>query len=155
MNYDTSTYPYVIVPLSNDFRLDDSAPLNNSSNIVQTINCLDTNGGTAYTTALDQAQAALDAQGRPDAQDVIIFFTDGEANDGPWYYGNNSAYRKQPCDSAISSAQSIQEPGVQADLDLHDRLRHGLRRPAVWGTSQPVPRQRAELQRRRYQAVPL
>ena len=43
----------------------------------------------------------------PDAQDVIIFFTDGEANYGPWYYGNNSAYRKQPCHSAISSANSF------------------------------------------------
>jgi Flp pilus assembly protein TadG len=106
-NYDTSTYPYVIVPLSSDFRLNDSAPLNNASNLVQTVNCVQTNGGTAYTTALDQAQAALDAQGRPDAQDVIIFFTDGEANYGPWYYGNNSAYRKQPCHSAISSANTF------------------------------------------------
>ncbi len=106
-NYDNASYPYVVVNLASDFRLNDSAPLNPASNLVQTVNCLKTNGGTAYADALDKAQAAIDAQGRADAQDVIIFFTDGEANYGPWYHGNTSNYRKQPCGQAIASANSF------------------------------------------------
>lgn len=106
-NYDNSSYPYTVVSLGSDFRTSDSSPLNPASDLVQTVNCIKTNGGTAYATALDKAQAAIDAQGRADAQDVIIFFTDGEANYGPWYYGNTSNYRKTPCAQAIASANSF------------------------------------------------
>ncbi len=79
---------------------------------MQTVNCIQTGGSTAYATAIDEAQALLNAQGRPDAQDVIIFFTDGEANYGPWYYGNNSPYRKTPCAQAISSANAAKATGT-------------------------------------------
>ncbi len=109
-NYDVSTYPYAVVNLTNDFRLSDNSPLNPNSNLVQTVDCIKTGGSTAYATAIDKAQALLNAQGRSDAQDVIIFFTDGEANYGPWYYGNNSPYRKQPCAQAISSANAGPRP---------------------------------------------
>jgi hypothetical protein len=106
-NYDNAAYPYTIVDLSSDFRTSDSSGLNPSSNLVQTVQCIKTNGGTAYATALDKAQATIDAQGRSDAQDVIIFFTDGEANYGPWYYGTGSSYLRQPCGQAIASADSF------------------------------------------------
>ncbi len=110
--YDVSTYPYAVVNLTNDFRLSDNSPLNPNSNLVQTVDCIETGGSTAYATAIDKAQAMLSAQGRSDAQDVIIFFTDGEANYGPWYYGNNSPYRKTPCAQAISSANAAKATGT-------------------------------------------
>ena len=106
-NYDNATYPYTVVNLTNDFRTSDSSGLNPSSTLVQTTNCIRTGGVTSYATALEKAQATIDAQGRPDAQDVLIFFTDGEANYGPWYYGNSSTYRTQPCGQAISSAATF------------------------------------------------
>ena len=125
-NYDDSTYPYAVVNLTNDFRLSDNSPLNPNSNLVQTVDCIQTGGSTAYATAIDEAQALLNAQGRPNAQDVIIFFTDGEANYGPWYYGNNSPYRKTPCAQAISSATCREGHG---HMGLHHRLRHRPRHP--------------------------
>lgn len=105
--YDNASYPYSVVALLNNFRTSDTSPLNPSSDLIQTVNCIKTGGITAYATALEKAQAQLDAQGRADAQDVIIFFTDGEANYGPWYYGNSSTYRTQPCGQAIASAATI------------------------------------------------
>ena len=42
----------------------------------------DRDGITAYTTAMQKAKDELNTNGRPNAQDVIIFFTDGEANYG-------------------------------------------------------------------------
>jgi Flp pilus assembly protein TadG len=110
--YDNSGYPYVIVPLSNDFRTSDSGPLNPSSNLVSTVNCLKAGGITAYAKAIDKAQAELAATGRPDAQDVIIFFTDGEANYGPWYLGTSSNYLRKPCQQAITSANTAKSAGT-------------------------------------------
>jgi hypothetical protein len=111
-NYDTASNPYVVVPLSNNFKTTDTSPLNQSSALVQTVNCISTGGITSYATAIDSAQTALNAQGRPNAQDVIIFFTDGEANYGPFYYGNSSAYRKQPCGQGITSAANAKAHGT-------------------------------------------
>jgi len=105
--YDTASFPYTVVNLANNFRTSDSSGLNMSSDIVQTTNCMKTGGITSYATALEKAQVTLDTQGRASAQDVIIFFTDGEANYGPWYYGNSSTYRTRPCAQAIASAQTI------------------------------------------------
>ena len=106
-NYDNSSYPYTVVALSSDFRTSDTGPLNSSSALVTTTNCVQTGGITSYATAIEKAQAQLDLNGRSSSQDVIIFFTDGEANYGPWYYGNTSTYRTQPCHQAIASAATI------------------------------------------------
>ena len=111
-NYDNTSNPYVVANLASDFRTSDTSPLNPSSQIVQTVNCLNTGGITSYATAIDDAQTHLDAQGRGNAQDVIIFFTDGEANYGPWYYGNGSTYRTRPCGQAITSAANVKARGT-------------------------------------------
>lgn len=110
--YDAAANPYVVSPLATDFRTSDTGPLNTSSDIVQTINCVQTGGGTSYATALEKAQAELDLNGRPTAQDVIVFFTDGEANYGPWYYGNTSSFRTNPCGQAINSAAAAKATGT-------------------------------------------
>ena len=82
------------------------------SQLVQTTNCLSAGGITSYATALDQAQNELSTTGRSYAQDVIVFFTDGEANYGPSYYGNTSSYRTRPCGQAIGSASTMQSAGT-------------------------------------------
>ncbi len=111
-SYDNASNPYVVVPLSSDFRTSPTGPLNPSSQLVQTTNCLSPGGITSYATAIDQAQATLASTGRPYAQDVILFFTDGEANYGPMYYGNASPYRTQPCGQGIASGSSAQSSGT-------------------------------------------
>jgi hypothetical protein len=100
---------YVVVPLASDFRASDTAPLNGSSPLVQAVsgNCPATGGITAYTTALQKAKDELNADGRPDAQDVIIFFTDGEANYGPWNLGTGDPQLRTPCGSADALADSL------------------------------------------------
>jgi Flp pilus assembly protein TadG len=110
VEYDSTTSKYVVVPLSTDYKLNNQ--LNTSSALVSTINCVKGGGGTAYATALEKAQAELDANGRPDVQDVIVFLSDGAANYGPSYYSSTSSYRKQPCHQGISSAGTIKAKGT-------------------------------------------
>ncbi len=113
-------YPYVVVGLSTDYRTSDTGPLNTSSSLVSTINCMQAPGGhgSSFATGIDKVQSYLTAQHDPKAQDVIIFLSDGEANYGPVYYDNppknpeTSKYRTQPCHQAISSAGSAAALGT-------------------------------------------
>jgi hypothetical protein len=102
-NYNSTTAPYLLVPLSKDYKLS-SGTLNSSSNLVSTINCVKGGGGTSYANAIESAQAELDAHGRPNVQDVIVFLSDGAANLGPTYYSTSSPYRTQPCHQGVTSA---------------------------------------------------
>ena len=108
--YDSTNSRYVLVPLSGDYLV--GGVLNNSSALVSTINCQQGGGRTAYATAIEQAQAELDAHGRPDAPDVIVFFSDVAANIGPAYYGNSSPYRTQPCHQGVNSAAGVKARGT-------------------------------------------
>jgi Flp pilus assembly protein TadG len=101
-NYDSTSSPYTVVPLSKDYAV--NGVLQTSSNLVSTINCVKGNGSTAYANAIEKAQGELDLHGRSDVQDVIVFFSDGAANTGPTYYSTSSPYRKQPCHQGVTSA---------------------------------------------------
>jgi hypothetical protein len=109
-NYNSRSSPYTVVPLASDFT--QNGQLNLNSNLVQTINCVRGNGATAYANALEAAQTELDAHGRPDAPDIIVFLSDGAANTGPTYYSTNSPYRKQPCHQGVWSAGPIKNRGT-------------------------------------------
>jgi Putative Flp pilus-assembly TadE/G-like/von Willebrand factor type A domain len=97
------------VPLSSDYDLPDGTP-NPASALVQGINCLvragspkvtvngvdkTSNGHTNLGDPLDAAREMLLKQGRPDVPDVLIFMTDGEANQpagmNPCQYLNTKA----------------------------------------------------------------
>lgn len=105
-NYDSTSRPYRVVPLSQDYQNSDGS-LNTSSNLVSTANCLRGNGTTAYANAIEQAQAELDANGRSNIQDVIVFMSDGAANTGPGYYGISNNYRRRPCQQGVLSAGTV------------------------------------------------
>jgi putative Flp pilus-assembly TadE/G-like protein/von Willebrand factor type A domain-containing protein len=107
--YDSPSSQYVVVPLSQDYKIGDR--LNESSNLVSTIRCVRGGGVTAYATAIDQAQLELEAHGRPDAQDIIVFLSDGAANYGPSFAP--PAYRLQPCHQGVSSAAAAKDRGTQ------------------------------------------
>ena len=70
-------------PTQKDYLL--NGALNPSSTLVRNLTCMHYGIGTSYATAIEQAQAELDAHGRPDADDVIVMLTDGAANRGPTY----------------------------------------------------------------------
>ncbi len=108
--YNSTASPYVIVPLSNDYA--SNGQLNDSSPLVSAINCQKGNGRTSYATAVEHAQAELDAHGRADVQDVVVFLSDGAANIGPTYYPVGSSYRAQPCHQGVSSANTIAAGGT-------------------------------------------
>jgi hypothetical protein len=113
-------YPYTVVGLSTDYRTSPTGPLNSSSSLVQTINCLQAPGGhgTSFATAIEKAQAQLVANGQSGAQNAIILLSDGDANYGPVYYDNPpkspevSPYRTQPCQQAITSAHAAAAAGT-------------------------------------------
>ena len=105
-NYDSQSAPYVIVPLSSDYKAaGPTGAINNASNLVSTINCIQAGGGTAYATAIDKARTDLETNGRANAWKVIIFLSDGAANDAPSYYPSSSPYKTQPCHQGVNSAQ--------------------------------------------------
>jgi hypothetical protein len=122
-NYNSRTAAYTIVKLSSDYAK--NGVLNSGSDLVQTINCQKGGGRTAYANALEAAQTELDARGRPDVTDVIVFLSDGAANIGPTYYSTTSPYRRQPCHQGVWSAGAIKSRGtlvysIGYDLDALD-----------------------------------
>lgn len=141
VNYHSPSAAYVVVPLSSDYLVD--GELNDSSRLVAALNCQTGWGRTAYATAIDRAQAELDAHGRPDARDVIVFLSDGGANIGPEYYGDSSPYRRQPCHQGIWSAASAKARGTlvytigydlgQRGADICQAFDGSRERPSITG----------------------
>ncbi len=110
-NYNLVNAAYTIVPMSHDYKNADGS-LNNSSNLLSTLNCIQGAGSTSYSNAIEAAQAELDAHGRPKVPDVIVFMSDGAANTGPTYYATNSPYRTQPCHQGITSSNIEKAKGT-------------------------------------------
>jgi hypothetical protein len=136
------TYPqlnYVnwqVVPLSTDYTRADGT-LNTSSALYTSINCLVrsptvtvTVNGTNQTNAghtnlgdpLNAARAMLAAQGRPTVPDVIIFETDGQANQPntlqPCNYFNNAANAAKAAGQTIFTiAYGLDSPPVRCTFD--------------------------------------
>lgn len=117
--YDTASYPYTVVPLSQNYKKADGT-LNTSSTLVSTINCIKAGGSTAYANALDAAKAELDAHGRANVDKVIILMSDGAANTGPAYLPWNSPYRLSPCHQAINEAAADKAAGVMVYSIAYD-----------------------------------
>ena len=98
--------------------------LNNSAPIVSTLDCVQAAGSTSYSLAIDEAAHELQIHGRPDVQDVIVFFTDGGANTFP-----NKQATGWPSAGSPWNRPSlrIRRRGGEARSgghgDLHDRLR--------------------------------
>jgi Flp pilus assembly protein TadG len=119
-DYDAYPNNYLFVPLSTNYKTSATSPLVASSPLVSTINCIKAGGTTVFAAAIDKARTTLAASHDPEAQDVIIFMTDGEANYGacatPNASGvcsnNTSTYRTKPCGQAVASARAASDTGV-------------------------------------------
>jgi hypothetical protein len=95
-------YPATRGPV-NDYQLADGT-LNQSSQIVKTINCLQAAGSTDLGDPMAAAGAYLNAYGRPGARKGIIFMTDG---------GANLPTGTQPCQYASTKASAVKTSGIQ------------------------------------------
>ncbi len=145
-NYPNSNYQdWQVTPLSNDFTRPDGT-LNTASRIVQDINCLVRAGsptvnvnGRNQTSAghtnlgdpLDAARDMLRLQGRTDVPDVIIFETDGQANQPnglqPCNYLNSKANIAKAADQTIFSiAFGLDNPPVRCNFDTSGPFRNVL-----------------------------
>ena len=119
-DYDAYPNGYLFVPLSNNYKANATAPLDAGSALVSTINCIKEGGTTVFAAAIDKARTTLAANHDPEAQDVMIFMTDGEANygacaspNGSGVCSNNtSPYRTRPCGQAVASADQAAAAGV-------------------------------------------
>jgi type II secretory pathway pseudopilin PulG len=109
-NYNSASSKYLIVPLSDDYKLGGS--LNPASDLVATIECQQGAGSTAYAHALEAAQQELVASGRPEADDIIVFLSDGAANTGPNFLPATSPYRTKPCGQGVASAGTAKGQGT-------------------------------------------
>jgi len=127
-DYDAYPNGYLVVPLSTNYKTSATSPLNTSSQLVSTVNCIKAAGTTATAPAIDYAEKTLQASHDPNAQDVIIFLTDGEANYGPCQSpnrsgvcsNNTSPYRSTPCHQAVSSAQAATAAGTSVYAIAYD-----------------------------------
>jgi Putative Flp pilus-assembly TadE/G-like len=155
--YDQSSLVYLDNPLSSDFKTSATSVLNPASSLVQHMtddtsgnrNCILSFGSTSYDEALKAGQAELVKDGRPGVPKVIVFMTDGEANEGSYWAGvaghglepdladpatnfnmspagSASAINPgdaQPCQSAINAATAIKAAGTTIytiGYDLYD-----------------------------------
>ena len=120
--YDSATRGYVTDVISGDYRTAGGALNQTSGLYLHTVPgpssaCIQAGGNTSYSEALRQAQAELDAHGRPRVPDYIVFLTDGEANIGS-VYGPNTLYPQgnaddmQPCQTAVNIANSYKARGT-------------------------------------------
>ncbi len=109
-------------PFSTDYR-DGTGALNTSSELVQKVDCLARAGtptikvngnispSQSHTDLGDPMTVAgnvLMQNGRPGVPDVVIFMTDGQANQ-PWDPGRGI---DQPCEYASSKANTVKTQGV-------------------------------------------
>jgi Flp pilus assembly protein TadG len=109
-NYNSTSSKYLIVPLSKDYKT--GGALNPSSDLVATIECQRAGGSTAYAHALEAAQQELQTNGRPDADNIIVFLSDGAANTGPTFLPSSSPYRTKPCGQGVASAAGAKSQGT-------------------------------------------
>jgi Putative Flp pilus-assembly TadE/G-like len=119
--YDSPTRGYLTDTINGNYK--SAGVLNPSSGLYQhtvdgpSTSCIQAGGNTSYSEALRQAQAELNAHGRPNVPDFIVFLTDGEANIGSVYgpstaYPQGNADDQQPCQTAIDLANSYKVQGT-------------------------------------------
>lgn len=111
VDYDASPI-YEITPLGNNYRTSSVSGLNPSSNIVDAVEgpgCgsgVEAIGGfgSYFAHAISAAQARLVSSGRASVQNVIIFVSDGDANE---YMAG-----QEPCNEAVAAAQAAKAAGT-------------------------------------------
>ena len=77
----------------------------NASQLASLVNQLDPDGGTQTDYGMEVAQEELASHGREDAQQVVIFFTDGEP-------GNGNSFNSTIANSTVNTARELKQSGA-------------------------------------------
>ena len=77
----------------------------NASQLASLVNQLDPDGGTQTDYGMEVAQEELASHGREDAQQVVIFFTDGEPGDG-------NSFNSTIANSTVNTARELKQSGA-------------------------------------------
>lgn len=77
----------------------------NASQLTGLVNQLDPDGGTQTDYGMEVAQEELANHGREDAQQVVIFFTDGEPGDG-------NSFNTTIANSTVSTSHELKQSGA-------------------------------------------
>ncbi|MCS7007403.1 MAG: Tad domain-containing protein [Thermoleophilia bacterium] len=115
-----------------------------TSALLQRLNCTSGAGSTSYALALEAAQAQLNANGRGNVQDIIIFLSDGAANTWPnklpeGHWTNNwNLWGRRPCATGVEMARRIKASGtiiytIGYDLDGGSNVPEQCRQPNTDG----------------------
>lgn len=110
---------YTVASLEFDY-LVKSGPswiLNPQSALVQRLGCANGAGTTHYASAIEEAQHELEAHGRGDVQDVIVFLSDGAANTSntalpTGHWRNNPTWISRPCGAGVQAAALAKSKGT-------------------------------------------
>jgi Flp pilus assembly protein TadG len=87
--------------------------INPASTLVQRLGCAQAAGSTHYAAALEEAKWELGNGGRPTAQDIIIFLSDGGANTMPPNIPSGDLmvnYQQKPCGAGVAMANGMKGP---------------------------------------------
>ncbi len=139
-NYDTTDSRYVISSLQYDYLLPDGN-LNPASTLVQMIDCTKAAGRTSYADAIEESMTELATHGRGNVQDVIVFLSDGAANTGSKWRGNDTPYRLQPCHQGVWSAGTAKANNMivyTIGYGLRDGLQQRRAMPSVQLVGRPA-----------------
>jgi Flp pilus assembly protein TadG len=116
---------WVLAPLSNSFKNADGS-INNGSQFVSTLNCLQPKYWTAIAPAIQAAHQTLTSSGNPTSKKIIIYLGDGGANSQPgavdsdgfasltttWYTPTSGA-NGRPCMDAINRAGAAKGANIE------------------------------------------
>ena len=117
--YNATAPIYTILGLSNDYKTSPTATtLNSASNIVRAVGgvsgCVGLQAiggvGTYFADAISAAQEEMRTRGRPEAQKVIVFLSDGDAGASSANI-STSKYASQ-CRQGVAAAQSAAAAGT-------------------------------------------
>jgi hypothetical protein len=79
------------------------------------LDCVQGAGSTSYVDAIDEAQHELETNGRGNVQNVMIFLSDGAANEDVAQlpsYMDTAQYHQHPCDAGVRAAQNAKGRGT-------------------------------------------
>jgi Flp pilus assembly protein TadG len=111
---------YAIVSLEDDYLVPNGSggwglASTSQSALIDKIDCVEAAGTTSYANAIEEAQHELEAHGRGDVQDVIVFLSDGAANTTPrWVpdYLDTPQWRSRPCGAGVEAARMAKNAGT-------------------------------------------
>ena len=137
---------YLVQDMNGDWILNKPPNGPGTSAVIQRLNCTGGAGSTSYALSIEEAKRELNAHGRGNVQDIVIFLSDGAANTSPQTVPNGhwtsngtgpGGWIWKPCGSGVESAKRIKPTTIVYtigyDLDAGAGAPEKCRRPNLNG----------------------